>query len=50
MIYLIVVQMMFMLLKMMSGKQILLPGIPDVIKEIDLAQEKIIVHLLKGLI
>ncbi len=33
-----------------SGKQLLLPGIPDVIKEIDLEKEKIIVHLLKGLV
>lgn len=33
-----------------NGKQLLLPGIPDVIKEIDLEKEKIIVHLLKGLI
>lgn len=32
------------------GKQLLLPSIPDVIKEIDLEKEKIIVHLLKGLI
>jgi len=32
------------------GKQVLLPGISDVIKEIDLENEKIIVHLLKGLI
>ena len=32
------------------GKQLLLPGIPDVIKEIDLKHEKIIVHLLKGLV
>ena len=32
------------------GKQLLLPGIPDVIKEIDLEKEKIIVHLIKGLI
>ena len=32
------------------GKQLLLPGIPDVIKEIDLEKEKIIVHLLKGLV
>lgn len=32
------------------GKQLLLPGISDVIKEIDLEKEKIIVHLLKGLI
>ena len=31
------------------GKQILLPSIPDVIKEIDLEKEVIIVHLLKGL-
>ena len=32
------------------GKQILLPAIKEVIKQIDLEQEKIIVHLLKGLI
>ena len=32
------------------GKQILLPGIKDVIKEIDLENEKIIVHIIKGLI
>ena len=32
------------------GKQLLLPGIPEVIKEIDLEKEKIIVHLLKGLV
>lgn len=31
------------------GKQILLPGIKDVLKEIDLEKEKIIVHLIKGL-
>lgn len=33
-----------------NGKQLLLPGIPDVIKEIDLEKERIIVHLLKGLV
>ena len=33
-----------------QGKQILLPGTKEVIKQIDLEQEKIIVHLLKGLI
>ncbi len=32
------------------GKQLLLPGIPDVIKKIDLEKEKIVVHLLEGLI
>ena len=32
------------------GKQILLPGIKDVIKQIDIEEEKIIVHLLKGLV
>ena len=32
------------------GKQLLLPSIPEVIKEIDLSNEKIIVHLIKGLI
>ena len=31
-------------------KQILLPGIEDVIKEVDLDNEKIIVHLIPGLI
>lgn len=33
-----------------KGKQILLPAIKDVIKQIDMEQEKIIVHLIKGLI
>lgn len=32
------------------GKQVLLPGIPEVIQKIDLDNEKIIVHLLKGLV
>lgn len=32
------------------GKQILLPGIKDVIKEVKLESEKIIVHLIPGLI
>ena len=32
------------------GKSLLLPGIPDVIKEVDLENKKITVHLLKGLI
>ena len=32
------------------GKQILLPAIPEVIKQVDLETEKIIVHILKGLI
>lgn len=32
------------------GKQILLPGIKEVIKQIDIENEKIIVHLLDGLI
>lgn len=31
------------------GKQILLPSIPEVLKEIDLENEKIIVHLIEGL-
>ena len=31
------------------GKQILLPSIPEVIKKIDLENEKVIVHLLEGL-
>ena len=33
-----------------NGKQLLLPGISDVIKEIDLEKERIVVHLLKGLV
>ena len=32
------------------GKQILLPAIPEVIKQVDLETEKIIVHILKGLL
>lgn len=32
------------------GKQLLLPGTKEVLKQIDLDNEKIIVHLLKGLI
>ena len=32
------------------GKTILLPGIKDVIKEVDVDNKKIIVHLLKGLV
>ena len=32
-----------------KGKQILLPGIPDVIKNVDLESGKIIVHLIPGL-
>lgn len=33
-----------------TGKQILLPSIKEVLKEIDLENEKITVHLIKGLI
>lgn len=33
-----------------QGKQILLPGIKEVIKQVDLENEKIIVHLIPGLI
>lgn len=33
-----------------TGKQILLPAIKEVIKEIDIGQEKMTVHLIKGLI
>lgn len=32
------------------GKQVLLPGIKDVIKEVNLESEKIVVHLIPGLI
>ena len=35
--------------KDLNGKQILLPEIEDVIKEIDLKEGKILVHMLKGL-
>ena len=31
------------------GKQILLPGIPDVLKNVNLEEGKITVHLIKGL-
>ncbi len=37
-------------IKASDGKQILLPAIKEVIKEVDLEQEKIIVHLIKGLL
>ena len=37
-------------IKASNGKQILLPAIKEVIKEVDLEQEKIIVHLIKGLL
>lgn len=33
-----------------KGKQILLPAISDVIKEINLEEKKIVVHIIKGLI
>ena len=36
--------------KQEQGKDILLPAIADVVKDIDIANKKIIVHLLKGLI
>ena len=32
------------------GKQVLLPSIPDVLKEVNLEEEKIIVHIIKGLL
>lgn len=32
------------------GKSILLPGIPEVIKSVDIENKKIVVHLLKGLV
>ena len=32
------------------GKQVLLPAIKEVIKQVDLENKKIIVHILKGLI
>ena len=41
--------MMYMSLKMNYGKQILLPSIPEVLKEVDLENERVIVHLIDGL-
>jgi len=38
------------LIKSEDGKQILLPGTKEVIKQIDLEQERITVHIIKGLI
>jgi len=42
--------MIYMLLKMKCGKTLLLPGTKEVLVKIDIENEKIIVHLLKGLI
>jgi len=36
--------------KQENGKEILLPAIADVVKDVDVTNKKIIVHLLKGLI
>lgn len=36
--------------KTKEGKQVLLPGIPEVIKETNLEARKIVVHILQGLI
>ena len=36
--------------KTQDGKEVLLPAIKDVIKQVDIKNEKIIVHILKGLI
>ena len=36
--------------KTLKGKEVLLPAIKDVIKQVDLQNEKIIVHVLKGLL
>ena len=36
--------------KTLEGKEVLLPAIKDVVKQVDLQNEKIIVHILKGLI
>ena len=33
-----------------EGKEILLPAIEDVIKDVDIKNKKIIIHLLEGLI
>ena len=36
--------------KTLEGKEVLLPAIKDVIKQVDLQNEKVIVHILKGLL
>ena len=36
--------------KTQDGKEVLLPAIKDVIKQVDIQNQKIIVHILKGLI
>ena len=36
--------------KTLENKEILLPAIKDVIKQVDVQNEKIIVHILKGLL
>ena len=36
--------------KTLEGKEVLLPAIKDVIKQVDIQNKKVIVHLLKGLI
>ena len=36
--------------KTLEGKEVLLPAIKDVIKQVDIQNEKVIVHILKGLI
>ena len=36
--------------KNLEGKEVLLPAIKEVVKQVDLQNEKIIVHILKGLI
>ena len=37
-------------IKTLDGKEILLPAIKEVIKEVDLQNQKVIVHIIKGLI
>ena len=36
--------------KTLEGKEVLLPAIKDVLKQVDLQNEKVIVHILKGLL
>ena len=36
--------------KMDSGKEVLIPVIPECVKKVDLEEKKVIVHLLDGLL
>ena len=48
--YFLLKAMMYMLLKMNYGKQILIPAIKSVVKKVDLENKKIEIQLIEGLI